>query len=93
VYFLQVGNTPPASGLTKTNAQQYFFTYSGPNTAFAGFLSAITLVMNEPYLIGAFVAVALNLILPKEEEEEKVPPEPTSTELEKSKPTEEASLA
>lgn len=44
----------------------YIFTYNGPNTGLKGFLQAITLVVQEPYLIAAVVAVFLNLVLPHE---------------------------
>jgi uric acid-xanthine permease len=46
----------------------YFFTYSGPNKALAGFLDAITLLMEAGYAVAGVVALILHLILPEESE-------------------------
>lgn len=50
----------------------YVFTYTGGNKAKAGFFDAIVLVMETGFAVTAFVAVALNLGLPEESEEEEV---------------------
>ncbi|KAK4052602.1 hypothetical protein OIO90_004230 [Microbotryomycetes sp. JL221] len=47
----------------------YFFTYSGDNAALKGFLNAITLVVEEGYLIAAFIAIPMNLLVPYEQED------------------------
>ena len=46
----------------------YFFTYSGPNTALAGFLDAITLLMEAGYALAGVISLILHLILPEESE-------------------------
>jgi NCS2 family nucleobase:cation symporter-2 len=46
----------------------YFFTYSGPNKALAGFLDAITLLMEAGYAVAGVVALILHLMLPEESE-------------------------
>jgi uric acid-xanthine permease len=46
----------------------YFFTYSGSNSAFAGFLDAITLLMEAGYALAGVISLILNLILPEESE-------------------------
>ena len=46
----------------------YFFTYSGSNTALAGFLDAITLLMEAGYALAGVISLILNLILPEESE-------------------------
>ncbi|KAM0747519.1 Xanthine/uracil permease [Meredithblackwellia eburnea MCA 4105] len=43
-----------------------FFTYSGSNGSLTGFLNALTLIVEEPYLICLVIAVPLNLIMPYE---------------------------
>jgi len=48
----------------------YVFTYKGDNKAKAGFFDAIVLVMETGFALAAFVAVALNLLLPMEDEAE-----------------------
>ncbi|PQE31626.1 purine permease protein [Rutstroemia sp. NJR-2017a WRK4] len=50
----------------------YVFTYTGNNRAKAGFFDAIVLVMETGFAVTAFVAVALNLGLPEEDEGEEV---------------------
>lgn len=50
----------------------YVFTYSGNNKAKAGFFDAIVLVLETGFALTAFVALALNLILPEEDEAEEV---------------------
>ncbi|KAK6610333.1 purine permease [Botrytis cinerea] len=50
----------------------YVFTYTGDNKAKAGFFDAIVLVMETGFAVTAFVAVALNLGLPEEDEDEEV---------------------
>lgn len=47
----------------------YFFTYSGNNTSLIGFLDAITLVMETPYAVSAFIGVIINAIVPAEHED------------------------
>lgn len=47
----------------------YIFTYDGPNSALRGFLDAVVLIVEEPYLISSIVGVFLNLVLPAEPEE------------------------
>lgn len=42
----------------------YVFTYSGTNQGLAGLIQAIVLIVEEPYLISAFVAAFLNAVLP-----------------------------
>lgn len=49
---------------------QYVFTYKGDNKAKAGFFDAIVLVMETGFAVAAFVSVALNLLLPMEDEAE-----------------------
>lgn len=44
----------------------YIFTYEGSNTALVGFMNAITIILSTPFLIGAIVAILVNLILPDE---------------------------
>ena len=46
----------------------YFFTYSGPNKALAGFLDAITLLMEAGYALAGVISLILNLTLPEESE-------------------------
>jgi len=46
----------------------YFFTYSGPNKALAGFLDAITLLMEAGYALAGVISLILNLALPEESE-------------------------
>jgi NCS2 family nucleobase:cation symporter-2 len=46
----------------------YFFTYSGPNKALAGFLDAITLLMEAGYALAGVISLILNLVLPEESE-------------------------
>ncbi|KAL8290072.1 hypothetical protein RQP46_003011 [Phenoliferia psychrophenolica] len=41
-----------------------FFTYAGPNAALSGFLNAITLIVEESYLICMVIAIPLNLLIP-----------------------------
>jgi NCS2 family nucleobase:cation symporter-2 len=50
----------------------YVFTYSGNNKAKAGFFDAIVLVLETGFALTAFIALALNLILPEEDEAEEV---------------------
>ncbi|CAG8972518.1 hypothetical protein HYALB_00001210 [Hymenoscyphus albidus] len=50
----------------------YVFTYKGGNRAKAGFFDAIALVMETGFAVTAFLAVALNLMLPEEDEGEEV---------------------
>jgi NCS2 family nucleobase:cation symporter-2 len=44
----------------------YIFTYSGSNAGLIGFLQAIILIVEEPYLIAALIGVFLNATLPDE---------------------------
>ncbi|GAA5839144.1 hypothetical protein JCM9279_002607 [Rhodotorula babjevae] len=46
-----------------------FFTYSGPNTALRGFLDALTLIVEESYLITLIIAVPLQAIIPLGEDD------------------------
>lgn len=48
----------------------YVFTYTGDNKAKQGFFDAIVLVLETGFAVTAFVAVALNLVLPQEDVEE-----------------------
>lgn len=48
----------------------YIFTYNGPNTSLRGFLDAIILIVEEPYLISSIIGVFLNLVLPAEIEDD-----------------------
>jgi len=48
----------------------YVFTYTGNNKAKAGFFDAIVLVLETGFAVTAFIAVALNLLLPQEDVEE-----------------------
>lgn len=48
----------------------YVFTYAGDNRAKAGFFDAIVLVMETGFAVAAFIALALNLLLPMEDEAE-----------------------
>ncbi|KAL8283444.1 hypothetical protein RQP46_005854 [Phenoliferia psychrophenolica] len=41
-----------------------FFTYAGPNESLSGFLNAITLIVEESYLICMIIAIPLNLLIP-----------------------------
>jgi NCS2 family nucleobase:cation symporter-2 len=50
----------------------YFFTYSGTNTALAGFLDAITLLMEAGYALAGVIALILHLILPEESEKDEL---------------------
>ncbi|KAE9363492.1 Xanthine/uracil permease [Stipitochalara longipes BDJ] len=45
----------------------YVFTYNGGNKAKAGFFDAIVLVLETGFAVTAFIAVALNLLLPEED--------------------------
>ena len=49
------------------------FTYSGDNRALLGFYNAISLVMETGFAVAAFLALALNLLLPEEDEDEDIP--------------------
>jgi NCS2 family nucleobase:cation symporter-2 len=46
----------------------FFFTYSGDNKALAGFLDAITLMMEAGYALAGVISLILNLMLPEESE-------------------------
>ena len=46
----------------------YFFTYSGNNKALAGFLDAITLLMEAGYALAGVISLILHLMLPEESE-------------------------
>ena len=46
----------------------YFFSYSGPNKALAGFLDAITLLMEAGYALAGVISLILHLMLPEESE-------------------------
>lgn len=48
----------------------FVFTYDGDDTALRGFYNAINLVMETGFAVAAFVALALNLLLPEDESEE-----------------------
>jgi xanthine/uracil permease len=48
----------------------YVFTYKGGNKAKQGFFDAIALVMETGFAVAAFIALALNLLLPEEDIEE-----------------------
>jgi xanthine/uracil permease len=48
----------------------YIFTYQGDNAGLKGLLEAIVLIVEEPYLISALLAVFLNATLAAEFEEE-----------------------
>lgn len=53
----------------------YIFTYKGDNSGLKGLIEAVILIVEEPYLISALLAVFLNATLADEEEstgEEKV---------------------
>ena len=50
----------------------YFFTYSGTNTALAGFLDAITLLMEAGYALAGVISLILHLILPEESEKDEL---------------------
>ncbi|SCV04117.1 LAMI_0H13542g1_1 [Lachancea mirantina] len=43
----------------------YFFTYSGPNKALAGFLNAIVLIMESGFAVAGIVGIILNLMIPQ----------------------------
>lgn len=49
------------------------FTYSGDNHALLGFYNAISLVMETGFAVAAFLSLALNLLLPEEDEDEDIP--------------------
>lgn len=61
----------------------YIFTYSGSNAGLRGLLDAIVLIVEEPYLIAALLAVFLNATLADEMEE----PEGQAEGLEWNNPT------
>ncbi|BGP35118.1 hypothetical protein JCM10296v2_006948 [Rhodotorula toruloides] len=46
-----------------------FFTYAGPNHALRGFLDALTLIVEESYLITLLLAVPLHFIVPLGEDD------------------------
>jgi NCS2 family nucleobase:cation symporter-2 len=48
----------------------YIFTYKGDNAGLKGLIEAVVLIVEEPYLISALLAVFLNATLPAEFEEE-----------------------
>jgi xanthine/uracil permease len=48
----------------------YIFTYEGDNAGLKGLIEAVILIVEEPYLISALLAVFLNATLPAEFEEE-----------------------
>ncbi|TNY24136.1 permease family-domain-containing protein [Rhodotorula diobovata] len=50
-----------------------FFTYSGSNHSLRGFLDALTLIVEESYLIALFIAVPLQAVMPLGEDDV-VPP-------------------
>lgn len=48
----------------------YIFTYQGDNAGMKGLIEAVVLIVEEPYLISAILAVFLNATLPEEIGEE-----------------------
>jgi len=54
---------------------EYVFTYTGPNTALAGFFDAIKLVCETGFVLAGFTSLILNLILPEEIEDDPEVPE------------------
>jgi uric acid-xanthine permease len=60
----------------------YFFTYSGPNKALAGFLDAITLLMEAGYALAGVISLILHLMLPEESEKGELMTEGTATGIE-----------
>lgn len=50
----------------------YFFTYSGPNKALAGFLDAITLLMEAGYALAGVISLILHMMLPEESEKDEL---------------------
>lgn len=66
------------------------FTYKGGNKAKAGFFDAIALVMETGFAVTAFLAVALNLLLPEEDESEEI--ESLAGDLEDERKNEEAEV-
>lgn len=46
-----------------------FFTYEGDNHALRGFLDALTLVVEESFLITLFIAIPLELLVPYGEDD------------------------
>ena len=50
----------------------YFFTYSGDNKALAGFLDAITLLMEAGYALAGVISLILHMILPEESERDEL---------------------
>ena len=58
----------------------YIFTYSGSNAALQGFINSIVIVLQTPFLIAAIISIALNLILPDDDDD--VPVKQTNEEIE-----------
>lgn len=58
----------------------YIFTYSGSNAALQGFINSIVIVLQTPFLIAAIISIALNLILPDDDDD--VPVKQTNDEIE-----------
>ena len=54
------------ASLTVPNWFSYLFTYHGDNSGLKGLIEAVVLIVEEPYLISAFVGVALNATLADE---------------------------
>lgn len=60
------------ASLTVPSWFSYVFTYEGSNKGLSGLIQAIVLIVEEPYLIAALVAVVLNATLADEYEEPEV---------------------
>lgn len=63
------------ASLVSPNWFSFIFTYHGKNTALRGFLDAVVLIVEEPYLISSIIGVFLNLVLAEEREDATSDPE------------------
>jgi len=63
-YLFTLKLPPNPQELTSALPHSNFFTYSGSNAALSGFLNAITLVVEEGYLLALIIGIPLNLVIP-----------------------------
>ncbi|KAJ3036594.1 hypothetical protein HDV00_002554 [Rhizophlyctis rosea] len=73
-FILTAAMTLGLGNLLNPTWASYLFTYSGDNQALLGFYDALEVIIGTPYLIGAIIAIVLNLLLPNDSDEAEVEP-------------------
>ncbi|KAM0791062.1 hypothetical protein ACM66B_004355 [Microbotryomycetes sp. NB124-2] len=68
-FILTCGMSLGFASVIKPTWFSHFFNYQGSNAALKGFLSAITLVVEEGYLIAIVIIIPLSLLVPYEKED------------------------